>query len=176
MPAAVAELSRIVLVMLLGAVASFGGGPGPMAVIQGTWVESGRLDAALFAWVIALSHVTPGPKAGFIAGIGYYLQGFPGAVAAMTGVLLPTWVGAAVAARGLDRFRRMLDRLKGAGLFVVAGLMAGTALGTALPMSLNGLEVAAVILVAWLVGWRGADPLWVVLASVGIGLGWTWIA
>lgn len=168
------DLLTILLVMLVGGLASFGGGMGPVAVIQGTWVTGGQLDAALFAWVLALSHLTPGPRAGFIAGIGYYLHGVTGAVVAMGGVLIPAWIAAAGAVTGLERMRKVIDRLSRSGLYVVTGLMVAAAIGTALPLGLSRWEITAAIIAAWLVGWRGIDPVWIVCAALVIGLGSQW--
>lgn len=175
MMAAPVDLVSILVVMLVGGIASFGGGMGPVAVIQGTWVAGGQLDAALFAWVLALSHLTPGPRAGFIAGIGYYLHGVTGSVVAMAGVLMPAWIAAAGAVTGLERMRKVIDQLSRSGLYVVAGLMIAAAIGTALPLGLNRIELAAVCVAAWLVGWRAIDPVWIVCAALVIGVGWLWL-
>jgi chromate transporter len=168
-------LWSILVVMLVSAFASFGGGAGPMVVIQGTWVKGGQLDPALFAWVIALSHLLPGPRAGFIAGIGYYLHGVSGSVVAMAGVLVPAWVAAAVAVTSLDRLREVVNRLMRVGLYVVAGLVVATAVGMALPLALNWVEIAAVCVVAWLVGRHDVEPLWIICAAMAVGLSWQWL-
>lgn len=169
------DLATIFLVMLVGGVASFGGGMGPVAVIQGTWVTGGQLDPALFAWVLALSHLTPGPRAAFIAGVGYYLHGLVGSVVAMGGVLMPAWIAAAAVVTGLERIRKIIDRLSRSGLYVVAGLMVAAAIGTALPLGLSRIEIAGAAVAAGLVGWRGVDPVWVVCAALLIGLGSQWL-
>jgi chromate transporter len=116
MTAGTVDLGGIFLVMLVGGIASFGGGMGPVAIVQGAWVTGGQLDPALFAWILALSHLTPGPRAAFIAGVGYYLHGWTGSLVAMSGVLMPAWVAAAGAVTGLERMRRVIDRLSRSGL------------------------------------------------------------
>ncbi len=175
MTAGAVNLIDIFLVMLIGGIASFGGGMGPVAVIQGAWVTGGQLDPALFAWVLALSHLTPGPRAAFIAGVGYYLHGWTGSIAAMAGVLMPAWIAAAAAVTGLERMRKVIDRLSRSGLYVVGGLMIAAAVGMAVPLGLSRIEIGAAALAAWLVGWRAIDPVWIVCAALLIGLGSPWL-
>jgi chromate transporter len=175
MTAGSVDLINILVVMLVGGIASFGGGMGPVAVIQGAWVTGGQLDPALFAWVLALSHLTPGPRAAFIAGVGYYLHGFAGSIVAMAGVLIPAWIAAAGAVTALERMRKLIDRLSRSGLYVVAGLMIAATIGTALPLGLSRVEIGAAGVAAWLVGRRGIDPVWIVCAALLIGLALQWI-
>jgi len=65
--------------------------------------------------------------------------------------------------------------LSRSGLYIVAGLMIAAAIGTALPLGLNRIELAAVCVTAWLVGWRAIDPVWIVCAALVIGVGWQWL-
>jgi mannose/fructose/N-acetylgalactosamine-specific phosphotransferase system component IID len=53
--------------------------------------------------------------------------------------------------------------------------MIAAAIGTALPLGLNRIELAAVCVAAWLVGWRAIDPVWIVCAALVIGVGWQWL-
>ncbi len=163
------SLLEIVLMLCLGSMLSIGGGNGFVAIMQSRWVTPGHLDPALFAWVIALGHLTPGPKAGFIAGVGYYLRGLPGALAATLGILIPSCLSSGAVAYGMDRFRPVINRISPPASFVVSGLIAATAWETAVPMSLGVPEVMAVAAVAYLVGRRDMDPVWAVLGAVGFG-------
>ena len=79
-------LFEVFLVTALSSLFSIGGGNGPAAVIQDRWVGTGALDPGLFAWALALGYLSPGPKAGFLAGVGYYVHGVTGAVAAIVGI------------------------------------------------------------------------------------------
>ena len=164
------SLAQIVVVVVLGSLLSLGGGNGSLAVIQSQWVETGMLDPTLFAWTIALGHLTPGPKVGYLSGVGYYLQGLPGVVAALVGIIIPTCLGAAGATSLLDRLRPLINRISLPAGFVVAGMIAAAAWGTAAPMHLSIGELLAVVAVAALVGWRNVEPVALILGAAALGL------
>lgn len=166
------SLFQVFVVILISSVFSLGGGNGTTAVIQSQWVKPGHLDPALFAWAIALSHLTPGPKAGFLSGVGYYLHGLPGAVAAMLGIIIPTCISAAGTTYLLGRLQPIVNRIRLAAGFIIAGMIAAAAWGTAAPMDLNGFELLAVAVVAILVGWRNVEPVVVILGGAVVGLLW----
>jgi chromate transporter len=166
------SLLEIVLVILLSSIFSLGGGNGPIAVIQNQWVEPGILDPSLFAWVLALSYLTPGPKAGFLSGIGYYLGGLWGALAAVVGIIIPTTIGASGVSYGMQRLKPVIDRITLPAGFIIAGMIIAAAWSMAQPMNLSSLELIAVAVVAVLVGWRNVQPVSVVLGSAGVGLVW----
>lgn len=167
---------EILLLMLLSALFSFGGGSGQIPLIQGRWVETGQLAPELFSFALAITYLAPGPRAGFVAGVGFYLAGLPGAAAAMLGVILPTVVGAAGVGAALGRMQGILRRLKPSSGFVIAGLIASAAWGTARPLGLVPLELVGVAVVAALVAWRDVEPLKVVLAALAAGLLWSVLA
>ena len=167
---------EIFLLLLFSAVFSFGGGNGAIPLIQGRWVESGQLAPELFSFSLAITYLAPGPRAGFVAGVGYYLAGLPGAAAAMLGVIVPTVLGAAAVSAGLSRMQRLLRRLKPSSGFVIAGLIASAAWGIARPLGLTAPEVLSVIVVAVVVAWRDVEPLKVVLGALAVGLLWSVLA
>ena len=167
---------EILLLMLFSALFSFGGGNGQIPLIQGRWVETGQLAPELFSFSLAITYLAPGPRSGFVAGVGYYLAGLPGAAAAMLGVLVPTVLGAAEVSAALGRMQRILRRLKPSSGFVIAGLIASAAWGIARPLDLLAVEVLAVALVAAVVAARDVEPLKVVLAAVVAGLLWSAVA
>jgi chromate transporter len=166
---------EILLLMLFSALFSFGGGSGQIPLIQGRWVETGQLAPELFSFSLAVTYLAPGPRAGFVAGVGYYLAGLPGAAAAMLGILIPTVVGAGAVSAALGRMQRILRRLKPSSGFVIAGLIASAAWGTARPLDLVPVETVAVAGVAVLVAWRDVEPLKVVLAALTVGLVWAYV-
>jgi chromate transporter len=167
---------EIFLLMLFSAVFSFGGGSGAIPLIQGRWVESGQLAPELFSFSLAITYLAPGPRAGFVAGVGYYLAGLPGAAAAMLGVIVPTVLGAAAVAAALGRMQRLLRRLKPSSGFVIAGLIASAAWGTARPLDFTALEALTVAVLAVVVAWRDMEPLKVVLGALVVGLLWSALA
>lgn len=152
---------------------SIGGGNGPLVIIQNHWVSMGRLDPAMVAWALAVSYLTPGPKVGFVAGIGYYLTGLWGALAAFLGMSLPTLVGTAGVSYGLNKIKPFIQRITPPAGFVVAGLIAAAGWNMAAPLQLNGFEIAAAAIVTYLVGWKEIEPLWIVLSALGIGAVWS---
>jgi len=167
---------EIFSVMVLGALLSFGGGSGQIPVIQGRWVEPGLLAPELFSFALAITYLAPGPRAGFIAGIGYYLAGVPGVAAAMLGLIVPTCLGAGAVSFALGRMERIVALVQPSSGYVIGALIAAAAWGTAVPMRLARVEVAAVGLIAAVVGWRNPDPVWVVMGAIAVGSGWAWIA
>jgi chromate transporter len=167
---------EILLLMLFSALFSFGGGSGQIPLIQGRWVETGQLAPELFSFSLAVTYLAPGPRAGFVAGVGYYLAGLPGAAAAMLGIVIPTVVGAAAVSAALGRMQAVLRRLQPSSGYVIAGLIASAAWGTARPLDLVPVETLAVAGVAVLVAWRDVEPLKVVLAALTVGLVWAYVA
>ncbi len=166
-------LAEVLIVVALSSLFSIGGGNGPLAIIQDRWVATGLLTPPLFAWAIALGHLSPGPKSGFLAGIGYYMAGLPGAVAAVVGIILPTCLACVGVSRAFRRLEPVIRRASLPAAFVVAGMITAAAWELARPMELSAIEILGVILVAVLTGWRNAEPAFVVLGAAGLGLfGW----
>ncbi|MPZ89172.1 MAG: chromate transporter [Nitriliruptorales bacterium] len=162
--------------MLLSALFSFGGGSGQIPVIQARWVEPGLLAPELFSFALAITYLAPGPRAGFIAGIGYYLAGLPGAVAALLGLVLPTCLGAGGLSFALDRMERVVRLVQPSSAYIIGALIAAAAWGTAVPLRLGVVEIASAAAVAALVAWRNPDPVWVVIVAIVVGSGWSVIA
>lgn len=163
---------EIVSVVLVSSLFSIGGGNGPLAVIQDRWVSKGLLDPGLFAWAIALGYLSPGPKAGFLSGVGYYMYGLPGAAAAIAGIVLPTWIGSAGVSYGYKILAPAIKAISLPAGFVIAGMITAAAWDLARPMALDRIEIAAVGAVAVAVAWRNLEPALVVLGSALGGLVW----
>ena len=162
--------------MLLSSVLSFGGGNGQIPIIQSRWVEPGLLAPGLFSFALAVSYLTPGPRSGFIAAVGYYLAGLPGAAAAVLGLVVPTCLGAGAVSLALRRVEKLVALIEPATGFVIAALIAAAAWGTAAPMDLRPTEVLAVGAVALLVAWRNVEPLLVVGGAAAVGVVWSLVA
>jgi chromate transporter len=164
---------EILLIMFLSGFFSLGGGNGAVAVIQSQWIEPGILDPGLFAWAFALGHLVPGPKIGFTSGVGYYLLGLPGAIAAVLGIVASSCVSAAAGAFGLRRIGPLLHRLELPAGFVIAGMIAAAAWMTASPMKLTPPELLAVVMVTALVGRFRVEPAVVLVTGLLAGLAWS---
>ena len=166
------DLLEIVIVVLLSSAFSFGGGAGPIAVIQDRWVGHGLLSPELFAWALALGYLSPGPKAGFIAGVGYYMYGLQGAAAAVIGIVLASWIGAAGVSYAYKKLAPVINMIALPAGFVICGMIFASAWNLMGPMELTALEYGAVALVAIAVGWRNLDSVIVVLGSALVGVVW----
>jgi chromate transporter len=72
---------------------SWGGGPASMGLMQRETVSAGWVTPEQFADALAIGNALPGPIAPQVSAyVGYKLAGFPGAVSAATGTVLPTTV------------------------------------------------------------------------------------
>lgn len=160
----------------LSSLFSLGGGNGQVPVIQAQWVEPGVLPPSAFSFALAMTYLAPGPKSGFVAGIGYYLGGVPGAVAAVVGLVLPTWLGAAAVSLAVRRVQALVRLVRPSAGFVLAALIAAAAWGTAIPMGLGVAEAVAVALVAAVVVWRDLDPVLLIVTAVTVGGIWSLVA
>ena len=86
-------LLDIFLLFTRVALFSWGGGPASMGLMQRETIAVGWVTPEQFADALALGNALPGPIAPQVSAyIGYKLAGFPGAIAATTGTVLPTTV------------------------------------------------------------------------------------
>jgi len=121
---------------------------------------------------LALGYLSPGPKAGFIAGVGYYMYGLSGAAAAVIGIVIASWIGAAGVAYSYEKLAPVIKLITLPAGFVIAGMIFVSAWNLTGPMDLTAVEYAAVALVAVLVRWRNLDSVVVVLGSAALGVLW----
>lgn len=168
-------LWEIFFVMVLASFLSFGGGS-QMPVIQDQWVTPGVLAPELFSFTLAVTYLTPGPKAGYLAGIGYYLAGLPGALVAIAGLVVPTCLGTGAASYATQRMQRLIVSLRTSSAYITGALIAAAAWGAASPMGLGPAEIAAVVVVALVVAWKNIDPVWLFLGAFVVGGVWSWVA
>ncbi len=72
---------------------SWGGGPASLALMQREVTAAGWTTSSEFADAVALGNALPGPIAPQVSAyVGYKIAGFPGAVAAAAGTVLPTTI------------------------------------------------------------------------------------
>lgn len=169
-------LWEIFAFIALSSLFSLGGGNGQIPVIQGQWVEPGILSPGAFSFALAITYLAPGPKSGFIAGIGFYLGGPLGALAALAGLVLPTAIGATAVSLAVRKVRTLVALLRPSSGFVLAALIAAAAWGTAVPMGVGALEAVAIVLVAVVVVWRDLDPVKLITGAVAVGAVWSLVA
>ena len=154
---------RLFLTFLeIGAV-SFGGGYGMISLIREKVLEYGWLTEEDFLSFIAVSESTPGPLAVNMATfIGSSQGGFPGALCATLGVVLPSFCIILLIAA------LMRNLLKYAGVNAALGgirpAVVGLILGTALTMALGTLFGFSAVGDSVVPDWRGLAILGILLA------------
>lgn len=154
---------RLFLTFLeIGAV-SFGGGYGMISLIREKVLGYGWLTEEEFLSFIAVSESTPGPLAVNMATfIGSSQGGFPGALCATLGVVLPSFCIILLIAA------LMRNLLKYAGVNAALGgirpAVVGMILGTALTMALGTLFGFSAVGDSVVPDWRGLAILGILLA------------
>ncbi len=128
------------------------------------------MELATFSWVLSLSYVFPGPRAGFLAGAGYYLGGAAGAVAALVGVMVPACLSAAAVYRGMKRIEPWMRRMMAPAAFVIAGIILAAAWDLLQALRPSWWEVGLVGVAVYLAGPKDIEPVWLVLAAGAVGL------
>ncbi len=84
-------LWEIFVVFSRVALFSWGGGPASMGLMQRETVAAGWVTPEEFADALAVGNALPGPIAPQVSAfVGYKLAGLPGAIAGVTGTVLPT--------------------------------------------------------------------------------------
>lgn len=177
--------------LLIGAV-SFGGGYGMISLVREQVLAHGWLTESEFLDMIAVSESTPGPLAVNMATfIGSSQAGFPGALVATLGVVLPAFLIILLIAavlKNLLRYRGVEAFLSGVRPTVV-GLILGTVvvLGLATLFSLGSLrdtsgvthDAGAFLILFCLLAldaasrtWRGRaiTPILLILLSAVLGM------
>src|SRR2546421_333709 len=87
------SLWKLVLLIALFNLMTFGNGPVMIPLLQSHLVEGSRVltqDQLLYAFTIA--RVTPGQANFYVASIGYMLFGMPGAIIATLAIVLPGYI------------------------------------------------------------------------------------
>ncbi|WP_156060781.1 chromate transporter [Faecalibacterium prausnitzii] len=175
--------------LMIGAL-SFGGGYGMISLVRETVLRHGWLTEAEFLSFIAVSESTPGPLAVNMATfIGSSQSGFPGALIATLGVVLPSFfiiLLIAAVLKNLMKYAGVEAFLSGVRPCVVAMILA-TALNMMLS-TLGGIKTLAdefapdarsilVFAVLWAVHFvwkkrtqKAPSPIGMILLAAGLGI------
>ena len=164
---------------------SWGGGPASLGLMQREVVAAGWLSPSEFADDIALSNALPGPTAPQASAyVGYKLAGWPGALIAVAGTVIPTTVLMLILIIGFFSIKdnpNMKAAIQGVRPFVV-GLLAWTAYQIAITVfNLNKQGLGASLMHDWskwlivlgtflVLTFTNISPIWLVLVTAGIGL------
>ena len=163
---------------------SWGGGPASLGLMQREVVAAGWVTPEEFADAIALSNALPGPTAPQASAfVGYKLAGWPGAVMAALGTVVPTTLLLLILVAGFFSIKEnlyMKAALEGVRPFVV-GLLAWTAYQMA--FTIFGLKqgLGQSVVAGWdkwliaigtflILTFTNLSPIWLVLITAVIGL------
>lgn len=164
---------------------SWGGGPASMGLMQRETVTAGWVSPQEFADALAVSNALPGPIAPQVSAfVGYKLAGFPGAISAVTGTILPTTILMLIMVIFFFNIKdnpRMTAMIK-AVRPVVIGLLAWTAysmtfavfnvknLGWGKGLLGDWIGVIIAIVSFVVLTFTPISPVWLVLAAAALGL------
>lgn len=133
--------------------------------------EQRWLSHEQFTASVALAQAAPGPNVLFVAVLGYNVAGLPGAMAAMTGIMLPSTTLALWA----TRWGRSRKETRGVRAFTVgmAPLTLGLLLATGWVLAQPALEhpgaIALVAVSALVMARTRLSPMWLVAAGAVVG-------
>jgi chromate transporter len=177
-------LWKIFWVFTKVAMFSWGGGPASLGLMQRETVAAGWVTPEEFADGVALSNALPGPTAPQTSAfVGYKLAGWPGALMAVSGTVVPATLLMLILVAGFFAIKDnlyMRAAIQGMRPFVV-GLLAWTAyqmaftifgLKQGLGQSVNqGWDKWLIAIGTFLLlTFTNISPIWLVLGTAAIGL------
>jgi len=178
-------LWRIFWLFTKVAMFSWGGGPASLGLMQRETVAAGWMTPEEFADDIALSNALPGPTAPQASAyVGYKLAGWPGALTAVAGTVIPATLLMLILIIGFFSIKDnlyMKAAIQGVRPFVI-GLLAWTTYQVAVPVFgldkqglgvslLHGWDKWLIALGAFLIlTFTRISPIWLVLGAAVIGL------
>lgn len=154
-------------------VVSFGGGSAVIADLQREMVDNtGALTRDQFFTAFAIGQATPGPGILFIVPLGYYAAGIAGAAVSFIAFLIPPMLLQIVVASRWDRMSaspwiRAADRTL---VPISVGLIAASLYSLGVPMLVNPLSVAGIVIAAVIGVVFRPTPSLIVLAAGVLGL------
>ena len=158
---------------------TFGGGYAMLPLIQEEVLGHGWMELEDLVNFMAVSESTPGPLAVNLSTyIGAETAGFPGALCATLGVVLPSFVIILIVARCFAAFQEngivkgCMNGLRPAVVGMIGASLLSVA-GTAFPLTAGwpALAGAGVLLAAALIAsWKNVHPILIILASAAAGI------
>ena len=158
---------------------TFGGGYAMLPLIQEEVLGHGWMELEDLVNFMAVSESTPGPLAVNLSTyIGAETAGFPGALCATLGVVLPSFVIILIVARCFAAFQEngivkgCMNGLRPAVVGMIGASLLSVA-GTAFPLTAGwpALAGAGVLLAAALIAsWKNVHPILIILASAAVGI------
>jgi chromate transporter len=164
---------------------SWGGGPASLGLMQREVVAAGWATPDEFADGVALSNAMPGPTAPQASAfIGYKMAGWPGAISAVAGTVVPATLLMLILVAGFFAIKDnpyMKAAITGVRPFVV-GLLAWTAYQMAVTVfDIDKLGLGKSLLQGWdkwlialvtfgILTFTAISPIWLVVGAAVIGL------
>ena len=155
----------------------FGGGMAMLPVIYQSAEQFNLMSAEEFSNLVGISQVTPGPIAVNAATyVGYNCAGVPGALAATTGIAMPSFIFVIIVCKLIERFREntlvsgVLEGLRP----VVVGLIASAAffMGREIFPPSNIMVAVVFVLSLILMGKKKLSPVYIIIISGVVGAAW----
>lgn len=158
---------------------TFGGGYAMLPLIQEEALSHGWMDMEDLVNFMAVSESTPGPLAvNFSTYVGAETGGFPGALCATAGIVLPSFLIILIVAKCYDAFRenKLVQGCMGGLRPAVVGMIASAALSVGASVFPAGAPVSrlavsgVVFVLALLAQWKKLHPILIILGSAGLGV------
>ncbi len=165
------SLYNLVAFILTSNLLTFGNGPVMVPLLQRHFVENaGVLTLDQFLYAYAVGRVTPGQANLYVAAIGYMIDGWIGAVAAIAAIQVPGYLVLPLV-KGLERFREV-RAIKGFTRGLTAGsvsLMLVVSYNIGRDTLIGGIAWVVCALTLGLIAWRRWNALTAMLAASGVG-------
>lgn len=167
------SLVELVVLVFTFNLMTFGNGPVMIPLLQDSLVDNrGVLTGAQLLYAFAIARVTPGQANVYVASVGYFLFGLPGAALSTLAILVPGYLMMPLMA-GYQRFRgapvvkAFLRGLTAASVGLIFAAVLRLAEGTILaPLPLAVFTVALALMLLL----RRLDPMWSLLLASAAGV------
>jgi len=153
---------------LLFGISAVGGVNAIVPQVRRAVVGSGWLSADVFARVVTVGQIAPGPNLLYIPLTGWEIAGAGGALGALAAFLLPSAIAAIIAARILlaGNASPRIVLVRQAIAPVAAGILTGAGIALGRAVATRWTDIGIVVIVATLATWRGGTLRWLGLAAI----------
>ena len=169
-----------------------GGGMATFPFLEDLAVKTGWYTQLQLADMIAISESTPGPIGVNMATyVGFTVAGIPGSVIATIGLITPSVIVILIVARFYEKYKQSrivkgcMSGLKPAVVGLIGAAILSVVAEVLFPA---GLSVATFVspdfyvslgifaLTCTLAFWKKVHPIWLILLSAALGIGWGYLA
>jgi chromate transporter len=184
-------LELFVTFFMIGAF-TFGGGYAMLPLVQEEVLAKGWMPLSEIVNFIAISESTPGVFAVNMATyVGSEMGGLFGAICATLGVVMPSFIVILIVARFYDKYKQSrivkgcMSGLKPAVVGLIGAAVLSVVGEVLFPASLTitaftspdfYVSLGIFALTCTLAFWKKVHPIWLILLSAAIGIGWGYLA